>query len=64
MTLTEVEILLAARLGFDIETVGPQGMEAVIRQAMQEAGFSDPAAYARKLASDPRPWNYLVDNGS
>jgi chemotaxis protein methyltransferase WspC len=60
--LAEVEDLLSKRLGFDIETVGPQGIESGVRHAMEEAGFSDLAAYSRKLAVDPGLWNSLVDN--
>ena len=62
MTHTAIENLLAARLGFDIHTVGPQGVRAVVRKSMEEAGFSDSAAYARLLDSDPEAWNRLVDS--
>ena len=61
MTLTDVENLLAKRLGFDIHSVGPKAVETVVRRSMEEAGFSDPAAYARMLADDPDAWNRLVD---
>lgn len=62
MNFAEVEDLLAKRLGFDIGTIGPQGIESGIRQSMEEAGFSDPAAYSRKLAVDPDVWNHLIDH--
>ena len=62
MKLDEVENLLSKRLGFDIQTVGPQGIESGVRRSMEEAGFSDPAAYSRKLAIDPDLWNRLVDD--
>jgi chemotaxis protein methyltransferase WspC len=61
--LTDVENLLATRLGFDIHTVGPEAVEAVVRRSMEEAGFSDPAAYARMLAVDPDAWNRLRRSG-
>jgi chemotaxis protein methyltransferase WspC len=58
---TEVENLLSTRIGFDIHTVGPQAIESGCRQSMEEAGVSDPTAYARMLAGDPDAWNRLLD---
>lgn len=58
---TEVEDLLSARIGFDLHTVGTHAIGAVIRRSMHEAGFSDPAAYARKLVADADTWNRLID---
>ncbi len=62
MGLTEVENLLSTRLGFDIQSVGSQAIDSVVRKSMEDAGFSDPAAFARELSSDPDVWNRLVDN--
>ena len=62
MNFGNVEDLLSKRLGFDIQTVGPQGIESGVRQSMEDAGFSDPETYSRKLAVDPDIWNRLVDN--
>jgi len=59
--LTEVEHLLATRIGFDVHTVGLQAVRAVIRRSMDEAGVSDPAEYARKLIGDSETWNRLID---
>jgi chemotaxis protein methyltransferase WspC len=61
VTLTEVEKLLSARLGFDVHTIGRHAVAAVIRQSMEEAGCSDPTSYARLLAADSEAWNRLVD---
>jgi len=61
MMLTDVESLLADRLGFDIHSVGQKAVETVIRRSMKEAGFSDPAAYARLLAHDSDAWDSFVD---
>lgn len=61
MMLTDVENLLADRLGFDIHSVGQKAVETVIRRSMQEAGFSDPAAYARLLAYDADAWDSFVE---
>lgn len=61
MTFTEVEILLAERLGFDVHSVGRKAVESAIRQSMKQAGGSDPAAYARALANDPVAWDRLVE---
>jgi chemotaxis protein methyltransferase WspC len=58
---TEIESLLAARLGFDPQTVGPAAVGTAIRQAMEEAGFSDPSGYARSVLADPAAWEALVD---
>jgi hypothetical protein len=46
--VTDIEELLASRLGFDIETIGPSAVATMIRRAMEQTGFSDPAAYARE----------------
>jgi chemotaxis protein methyltransferase WspC len=62
VALTEVENLLATRLGFDIQSVGPQAIDSVVRKSMEEAGFSDPIEFARELSGDPDIWNQLVDN--
>jgi chemotaxis protein methyltransferase WspC len=62
VTLTAVEHLLATRIGFDIHTVGPDGVGAAVRKSMEEAGFSDPEAYARVLTIDPGAWNRLIDS--
>lgn len=62
MTLTAVEHLLATRIGFDVHSVGPQGIGAAVRKSMEEAGFSDAEAYARMLIGDPDAWNRLVDS--
>jgi chemotaxis protein methyltransferase WspC len=61
VVFTDVEKLLSTRLGFDIQSVGPNAIESVVRKCMEEAGYSDPEAYARKLAIDPVEWNLLVD---
>jgi chemotaxis protein methyltransferase WspC len=61
VTITEVENLIVTRLGFDIHSVGPQAIESVVRQTMEEADCSDPAAYARKLAANQNAWDYLVE---
>jgi chemotaxis protein methyltransferase WspC len=58
---TEIEKLLRDRLGFDIETIGPRAVDAVVQRSMEKAGVSDPAQYARLLARDPEAWNRLVD---
>jgi chemotaxis protein methyltransferase WspC len=62
VALTEVENLLSTRLGFDIQSVGPQAIDSVLRKSMEEAGFSDPLEFARELSGDPDTWNQLVDN--
>src|SRR5580704_146182 len=62
MTLTDVENLLAARLGFDIHSVGQKAVETVVRRSMKESGLSDAAAYARMLASNSDAWDSFVDN--
>jgi chemotaxis protein methyltransferase WspC len=59
---TDVEDLLASKLGFDVHTIGAQVVETVVRKFMEEARFPDPAAYARILAADSELWNRLVDN--
>ncbi|MGD0965293.1 MAG: CheR family methyltransferase [Candidatus Acidiferrales bacterium] len=59
--LTEIENLLAERLGFDIHSVGLKAVEAVVRRSMKDSGVSNPAAYARMLASDLDAWYSLVD---
>lgn len=61
MHLTEIEQLLAARIGFDLQSIGTQAVRSVIRRSMHEAGYSDPTEYARKLANDSKTWNCLVD---
>jgi len=59
--VTVSEELLAARLGFDIEAIGPRAVAAMIRRAMEQTGFSDPAAYAWVLRHDPEAWERFVD---
>ena len=49
MNLTDVENLLAERLGFDIHSIGQKAVETVVTRSMKESGFSDPDAYARML---------------
>ena len=61
MRFTEVETLLATRLGFDIHTIGPSVVEPLVKQSMEEAGCSDPAAYVRLLAADSDAWDRLID---
>lgn len=61
MTSIEVENLLAARLGFDIESIGRKAVETVIRQSMKDAGFSDATAYARMLSESADGWNSFVE---
>jgi chemotaxis protein methyltransferase WspC len=61
VTSIEVENLLSARLGFDIESVGRKAVETVLRQSMKEAGFSDPAAYARMLRESANGWDSFVE---
>ncbi len=61
MTAIEVENLLAARLGFDIESIGRKAVETVIRLSMKDAGFSDPAAYARMLSESTDGWDSFVE---
>ena len=61
MPFSEIEILLATRLGFDVHTIGAQAVETVLRLSMEEAGCSDPAVYARMLAAEPDTWNRLVE---
>jgi chemotaxis protein methyltransferase WspC len=58
---SEIETLLAARLGFDVHTIGAQAVEPVLRWSMDEAGCSDPTAYARMLVPESDVWNRLVD---
>jgi chemotaxis protein methyltransferase WspC len=57
----DLENLIAARLGFDIETIGRKTVLTVLRRSMEEAGFSDPAEYGRVVARDPEAWHALVD---
>jgi chemotaxis protein methyltransferase WspC len=59
---TEIEELLAERLGFDIETIGSGAVANMVSRAMQQAGFSDAAAYAWVLRRDPDVWEHLVDH--
>ena len=61
MTSIEVENLLAARLGFDIESIGRKAVETVIRLSMKDADFSDPAAYARMLSESADGWDSFVE---
>ncbi len=61
MTFAELENLLAARLGFDIHSVGQKAVENALRRSMKDAGFSDAAAYARMVAENPEAWESLVD---
>lgn len=61
MSLTAVENLLADRLGFDVHSVGQKAVESTIRHCMKQAGFSEPAAYARALAHDSSVWLRLVE---
>jgi len=61
VTSIEVENLLAARLGFDIESIGRKAVETVIRLSMKDADFSDPAAYARMLSESADGWDSFVE---
>ena len=61
MVPADIESLLAARLGFDPDTVGPEAVGTAIRKAMEEAGFSDPVAYAQRVVVDVAAWEALVD---
>jgi chemotaxis protein methyltransferase WspC len=61
VTSMEVENLLAKRLGFDIESIGRKVVEAIIGQSMKDAGFSDPAVYARMLSEGADGWHSFVE---
>jgi len=61
VTFTQIENLLAARLGFDVHSVGRKAVETTLKRSMKDAGFSDPAAYARTLTEDSEAWNALVE---
>jgi chemotaxis protein methyltransferase WspC len=61
VNLTDVENLLAERLGFDIHSIGQKAVETVVTRSMKESGFSDPDAYARMLAGNSDAWDSLVD---
>jgi hypothetical protein len=53
MVLSEIEQLLAERLGFDIDTVGSKAVTTMVMRAMEQAGFSNPATYGWMLRRDP-----------
>ena len=61
MAATDIEVLLAARLGFDAQTVGPSAVANAIRKAMDESGVTDVAAYAQRVVHDGEVWETLVD---
>lgn len=61
MVPTDIESLLASRIGFDTQTVGASAVDTAFRLAMHQAGFADAAAYARRVAVDPAAWEALVD---
>jgi chemotaxis protein methyltransferase WspC len=56
-----IENLLAERLGFDSQTIGSAAVDALVRQCMSEAGFSDVVAYARWVECHEDAWERLVD---
>jgi chemotaxis protein methyltransferase WspC len=62
MVHSDIEDLLMARLGFDIQTVGPKAVAAMVERAMQRAGFAEPQAYAWVLRHDPDAWEDFVDH--
>ena len=61
MPMRDIEAVLAARLGFDTETVGRSAVANAIRKAMADLGVSDLAAYARRVVQDEAAWEALVD---
>ena len=61
MSLGQIKELLAARLGFDAETVGSKAVATMVRRAMEHAGFSEPETYAWALERDPESWERFVD---
>ena len=61
MATADIEALLAARLGFDSETVGGLVVAHAVEKAMAETGASDLAAYARRIVHDTDAWETLVD---
>ncbi|MGD0906769.1 MAG: CheR family methyltransferase [Candidatus Acidiferrales bacterium] len=62
MVHTDIEELLSARLGFDIETIGAGAVATMVKRAMEHAGFSDPKAYAWFIRHDPEAWERFVDH--
>ena len=62
MELSEIEQLLAERLGFDIETVGSKAVATMVKRAMEQAGFSNPATYGWMLRRDPEIWDHFVSH--
>lgn len=62
MALTDIEELLATRLGFDIETVGPRAVATMVTRAMEQAGFTEPATYGWVLRRDAEVWDHFVSH--
>lgn len=62
MVHSDIEELLSARLGFDIETIGAKAVATMIGRAMEHAGFTDTQAYAWVLRHEPEAWDRFVDH--
>jgi chemotaxis protein methyltransferase WspC len=58
----DVEALLAEWIGLDAATVGPAAVQRAVRGRMQALGNDDPAAFARRLRSDPAERDLLVED--
>jgi chemotaxis protein methyltransferase WspC len=61
MSASVIGTLLAERLGFDPVTIGSTAVEALVRQCMADAGFSDEREYAHWVGRDDDAWESLVD---
>jgi chemotaxis protein methyltransferase WspC len=58
----DVEALLRDWIGLDIETVGQAAVQRAVRGRMRAVGSDDPAAFARRLRSDPAERDLLVED--
>jgi chemotaxis protein methyltransferase WspC len=58
----DVEALLQDWIGLEIETVGQAAVQRAVRGRMRAVGSDDPAAFARRLRSDPAERDLLVED--